>query len=126
MAIASKRPNRKVTGSRYVAYRHKRVFELMRLPTLTKLGEKSTMSLRGKGGIKKTVTLVANTANVYIPKQKKYVQAKIKTIVDNAANRHFIRRNIITKGAILDTEVGKARVTSRPGQEGAINAVLIE
>ncbi|MEK6949175.1 MAG: 30S ribosomal protein S8e, partial [Nanoarchaeota archaeon] len=49
----------------------------------------------------------------------------IKTISGNPANRHFVRRNIMTKGAIIETEKGKARITSRPGQDGAVNAVLI-
>ncbi|MCD6558125.1 MAG: 30S ribosomal protein S8e, partial [Candidatus Aenigmarchaeota archaeon] len=38
----------------------------------------------------------------------------------------FVRRNIITKGAIIMTEDGRAVVTNRPGQEGVINAKLIE
>ncbi|MEM2426420.1 MAG: hypothetical protein QXE83_05420 [Archaeoglobaceae archaeon] len=32
----------------------------------------------------------------------------------------------MTKGAIIQTEIGKAKVTNRPSQEGIINAVLIE
>lgn len=126
MTLTSTRPRRKVSGSRYVAYRKKRTFESRRLPTLTKLSETRKASLRGQGGSKKTILLTANIANIYNPKEKKYIKAKIKTIVDNAANRHFIRRNILTKGAIIDTEAGKARVTSRPGQEGTVNAILIE
>ncbi|MBS3163365.1 30S ribosomal protein S8e, partial [Candidatus Woesearchaeota archaeon] len=51
--------------------------------------------------------------------------AKIKTILENPANRHYVRRNIITKGSVIDTDLGKARVTNKPGQEGAINAILI-
>ncbi|RLF79472.1 30S ribosomal protein S8e, partial [Thermococci archaeon] len=42
------------------------------------------------------------------------------------ANRQYVRRNIITKGAIIQTEIGKAIVTSRPGQDGVVNAVLIK
>ena len=57
---------------------------------------------------------------------KKYSKLKILNIIDNKANRHFVRRNIITKGAIIKTEKGNARVNSRPGQEGSINAVLVE
>ena len=46
-------------------------------------------------------------------------------VVENPANRHFVRRNIMTKGTVIETEKGKARITSRPGQDGTINAVLI-
>ena len=126
MALTKTRSKRQVSGSRYIAYRKKRVYEKRRLPTLTKLGEKKTSTLNTRGGHSKTITLSNNIANIYKPKEKKYVKAKIKAIIDNTANRHFVRRNILTKGAIIETEVGKARVTSRPGQEGAINAVLIE
>ena len=51
---------------------------------------------------------------------------KIKTVIESPDNRHYARENVLTKGAIIDTEAGKARITSRPGQEGVVNAVLIE
>jgi small subunit ribosomal protein S8e len=37
-----------------------------------------------------------------------------------------VRRNIVTKGAIIETDAGQARVVSRPGQDGQVNAVLLE
>ena len=46
-------------------------------------------------------------------------------VVENPANRHYIRRNILTRGTIIKTEKGNARITSRPGQDGVVNAVLI-
>ncbi len=125
MAMVSSRPKRKVTGGRYRDYRKKRVFEGRREATLTKLGEKKPRVLRGVGANTKNYLMQADTANVYDPKTKKYSQAKIKTIIENTANRHFVRRNIITKGTVIDTDLGKAKVTSRPGQEGTINAVLL-
>ena len=64
--------------------------------------------------------------SLYDPKAKKCSKATIKNVSGNPANRHFVRRNIITKGAVVETDKGKARITSRPGQEGTINAVLIE
>jgi small subunit ribosomal protein S8e len=63
--------------------------------------------------------------NLADPKTKKVTKAKITTVVENPANRNFVRRNILTKGTIVETEKGKARITSRPGQEGTVNAVLI-
>ena len=59
-------------------------------------------------------------------KGKKYKRVKIETVIDNPANRNFIRRNILTKGTIVKTELGKARITNRPGQEAHVNAVLIQ
>ena len=52
-------------------------------------------------------------------------KVKIKTIIENQANRNFVRRNIMNKGAIIDTEIGKAKITSRPGQDGTVNAILV-
>jgi small subunit ribosomal protein S8e len=47
-------------------------------------------------------------------------------VVENPANPHYVRRNILTKGAIVETEFGKARIISRPGQHGVINGVLVK
>ena len=63
--------------------------------------------------------------NVVDPKTKSSKKVKIKTITENPANRNFVRRNIITKGAVIETELGKAKITGRPGQDAAINAVLL-
>ena len=52
-------------------------------------------------------------------------KARIKNVVECPANRHYARENIMTKGSIIETDAGRARVTSRPGQSGVINAVLI-
>lgn len=126
MAIAHYRAKRKVSGSPYKSWRTKRKFELGREPTMTKIEKKKMKILKTRGGNKKSVLLSEGTANIYDPKTKKYAKIKIKTVVESPANRHFIRRNILTKGTIIDTEKGRARITNRPGQEGVINAVLIE
>lgn len=125
MAIAQTRPKRKATGGRYIAFRKKRQYELGREPSFTKLGKKRVQSIRIMGANRKFRLLSAETANLFDPKTKAFKQARIKTITDNPANRHFIRRNIMTKGSVIDTELGKARITSRPGQDGVVNAVLI-
>lgn len=119
------RPKRKVSGGRYVNLRKKRLTDLASEPTLTGLGEAKKKIIRIRAGELKERLLMANTANVYDKKSKKHKIAKIKTILENPANRHYVRRNIITKGSIIDTELGKARVTNKPGQEGAINAILV-
>ena len=125
MAISQARSRRKQSGGRYKDYRKKRQFELGRQPSFTKLGKKRVQVIRTMGSNRKLRLLSADTANLFEPKSKTFKQAKIKTITDNPANRHFIRRNIMTKGSIIETEFGKARITSRPGQDGVVNAVLI-
>ncbi len=125
MALSQSRPRRKQTGARYKDYRKKRQFELGREPSFTKLGKKRKRTIRTLGSNRKLRLLSAETANLFDPKSKSFKQAKIKTITDNPANRHFIRRNIMTRGSVIDTELGKARITSRPGQDGVVNAILI-
>lgn len=125
MARSQERSRRKVTGSRYVALRKKKSYEIGRDPTLTKLGEQKKKTIRTRAGDKKEVILTADTINVLDPKTKKSSKIKIQKVIENPANRHFVRRNILTKGTILETEKGKVKITSRPGQEGAINAIIV-
>ncbi|MDD5133190.1 MAG: 30S ribosomal protein S8e [Candidatus Nanoarchaeia archaeon] len=119
------RAKRKITSGKYISFRKKKISELAGNPILTSLQETKKKSVRIRSGCTKQKMLTANLANVFNPKTKKSKVVKIKTIVENPANRHYVRRNIMTKGAIIDTELGKAKVTSRPGQEGTLNAVLI-
>ena len=125
MAISQLRSKLKATGGRYIPSRKKKLYELGRNPALTKLGERRIVAIRTKGNRQKMRLLKIDIANVFNPKSKQYKKAKIKTISENPANRHFIRRNIMTKGSIVETEIGKARITSKPGQHGTINAVLV-
>ena len=126
MALTSHRSKRKASGGRYKDYRKKRVFEIRGQPVLTKLGEKRVKTVRGVGANRKQKTLATNEVNVYDPKTKKNSKETITTIAENLANRHFVRRNIITKGAIVETAKGKVKVTSRPGQEGVLHGVLVK
>jgi len=125
MARAQTRSKRKASGGRYRDYRKKKYYELARTPSHTKVGGLRSSNIGMMGGGEKQVLLSAETANVYDPKQKKYFKSKILTVVENSANRHFIRRNIMTRGAVIKTELGNARITSRPGQEKMVNAVLV-
>ncbi|ACB40489.1 30S ribosomal protein S8e [Pyrobaculum neutrophilum] len=96
-------------------------------PQIPKLGENDVRVVeRVRGGNIKVRMREARFANVYVPKEKRYVKARIVSIVSTPANPDYARRNFIVKGAVIQTEVGKAVVTSRPGQDGVINAVLIE
>lgn len=126
MVITQNRSKRKATGARFgKLYRGKRKFEVGHAPAMTTIGEKFLKIVRTKGGSKKQRLFAGDTANIYNPKEKKYAVAKIKTVTDNPANRHFVRRNVITRGSVIETDIGRAKVTSRPGQDGIINAVLL-
>jgi len=125
MSLVQNRSRRKPSGGRNTSAFTKRVHALGRLPTLTIIGKKRKKSIKMRGGSRKTILLSNDELNVYDSKSKKYQKVKIKGVVENPANRNFIRRNILTKGTVVETELGKARITSRPGQEGTLNGVLV-
>lgn len=116
---------RKFTSGRIIRARGKRRFELGGEEASTHLGEKILKTQRGIGGSLKVRLLRDSTAIVMDPKTKTSKKVTIQTVSGNPANVHFVRRNIMTKGAIIKTELGQARITNRPGQEGSINAILI-
>ena len=117
-------PRKKRTGGFIQKHGKKNRYERGRDYLPARIGETRTKALRTMGGNRKTAALLVNTANVAV--DGKYKKAKILSVSANPADSQFVRRNIITKGAIIETDLGKARVTSRPGQTGAINAVLVE
>jgi small subunit ribosomal protein S8e len=116
---------RKPTGGKYMKTRPKRLFEKGSDPANTTLGKPLVKKVRVKGGKEKTKTYRLEKVNVLDPKTKKFSSAVVKVVLENPANRNFARRNIITKGCVIETDKGKARVTSRPGQNGGMTAVLI-
>ena len=89
------------------------------------LGETKRKFLRGRGGNIKSRLLSDKQACVTDPKSGKTERVKIMRVVKNPANIDYNRRGVITKGAIVETSLGLARVTSRPGQHGLLNAVLV-
>ncbi|MCH8328903.1 MAG: 30S ribosomal protein S8e [Nanoarchaeota archaeon] len=126
MAISQRRSLRKPSGGRYKQQgRKKKQYELGRQPAFTKLEKKRAKYVRTMGSNRKIRLLSADTANLFDTKTKKYEQVKIKAVIENPADRHFVRRSIMTKGTVIETDKGKARITSRPGQDGTVNAVLI-
>ena len=120
------RSRRKPTGGLYRPHRKKRKYEMGRPQIETLIGERKIRKVRVRGGNYKVKLVRDKYANVYIPSEGKVVRVEIKRVVENPAHVHYARRNVITKGAIIETEIGLARVTNRPSQEGLINAVLIE
>jgi small subunit ribosomal protein S8e len=116
---------RKRTGGRKRAYRVKRNYEKGGFPAETTLGETKRRNSRGYGGKIKTKLLKDKYASVTDPKSGKAEKTEILRVVKNKANVDYNRRGVITKGAEIETNLGLARVTSRPGGDGIINAVLI-
>jgi len=116
---------RKVTGGRRRPAAMKRRTEIGLAPADTHIGEDRRKAIRTFGGNEKSRALRANFANVTNAKGETK-KVKIETVEENSANPNYVRRNLLTKGAIIKTEIGHARIMSRPGQDGVINAVLLE
>ncbi len=125
MAKDQDRSKVKPSGGRIKSYRKKKLALIAREPSLTKVGERRLRRIGVLGGNLKLRLLKADTVNVLDQKTKTHSKAKIITIAECPANRNYVRRNIMTKGTIVETDKGKARITSRPGQDGSVNAVLI-
>jgi small subunit ribosomal protein S8e len=97
---------------------------LGREPTETTVDEPRFQTVDQRGTGTKTRALATNVAHVADGGET--VTADIENVVENPSNINYVRRNIITKGAIIETSEGEARVTSRPGQTGQVNAVLLD
>jgi len=115
---------RKFTGGRKVAMRDRRKFEIDRYPNEAVMGTMEIVSRRIRGNNVKNALKTAEFANVVDPVSKKVVRARILQVTKNSANKDYERRGVMTKGALLETESGTARVVSRPGQDGTVNAIL--
>ncbi len=117
---------KKITGGKKRSNRGKRKYEVGSYPTFTRLGSEDFVEVeRVRGGNIKLRLKRCEYANVMDARSGKAQKVKILRIIDTPANREYARRGIITKGSIIETELGRAKVTSRPGQDGVINAVLI-
>ncbi len=125
MSISQARSKRKPSGSIYKDIRGKKHYECGNSPVRTRIGERRTKTRRTRSGERKLVLLRSETINLFDAKSKKSVKAKMISVVDNPANRNFIRANVLTRGTVVKTDKGDARVTNRPGQEGTVNGVLV-
>lgn len=126
MGIYQGNDPRKITGGIRRPNRKKRKYELGGYPLLTKVGDRDIrVRERVRGGSILVRAKAVAYANVYDPETKTYKKVKISRVVENEANREYVRLGIITKGAVVETEIGLARVTSRPSKDGVVNAVLV-
>ncbi len=117
---------RKPTGGKRKRFRKKRRHNAGSDPAETSLETRRTSRVRTRGGSLKTRLLSDEYANVYNPKKERMIKTKIVKVEANPANKDYDRRGVITRGTVIMTEEGKASVTSRPGQDGVINAIIIE
>jgi len=114
---------KKISGGKYIKSRKKKLYELPGQRRIVKLGNKKRKSKRVVGGNKKAFLLQIDEVNVQTKGKSK--KAKIKNVLETPSNRFLARQNIITKGTIVETDLGKVRITNRPSQESVLNGILI-
>ena len=125
MVIYQIKSKRKPTGGRYKRLKVKKLSRLGNHPRNANLNEKRIKTVRSKGGNLKKTILSINTINVFDKNSNKHKLVKIENVMETPANRNFVTRNIMTKGAVVKTELGNVKITSRPGQEGSLEGILV-
>lgn len=115
---------KKISGGKYVKNRKKKSYEIAGQKRVVKIGEEKRKAKRVRGGKRKVFLLKSNFINIKVKGEKKKIV--IKNVLETPSNRFLARQNILTKGTIVDTELGKVRITNRPSQEGMINGILVE
>lgn len=115
---------RKITGGKYKTPKKKRLTGRQSQTRIVRLGIKKTKVLRGRGGTRKLVSLSGNFMNII--SGKKSTKTQIKNVIETPSNTFLARQNVLVKGAIVETDLGKAKITNRPSQEGVIQGILIE
>jgi small subunit ribosomal protein S8e len=125
MARSQARSKRRYTGKKYKRFHKKRKMELDRAPIETEIGQEKKKKQRILGGNMKLKLFSTSYINVTDPNSNKTSKVRVVRFDSNQATKDWNRRHILTKGAIVETELGKAKVTSRPGQDGVLNGVLV-
>jgi small subunit ribosomal protein S8e len=126
MSITFKRSNRKFTGGLLHKQRKKKKRDFGSDFIPVKLGEEKKKTMVGLSNFTKQRLLQANFINVTDPKTGKTKKTKIIGVIEHMDNINYTRMNIVTKGCVVKTESGNAKVTSRPGQDGLVNGILVE
>ena len=115
----------KITGGRRRPLRVRRKYEIDRYPNEPLIGQAVNVTRKVRGKNQKTALKTIDFVNLAIPNSK-VKRSKIVRVLENPTNSDYQRRGVITKGAILETEDGKCKVVSKPGQHGAVNAIIIK
>ena len=126
MAWHDRLTKRKKTGGKKRAFRTHRVYEQGRQPVETQFGETQRKEVKGISRISKVKLVKADYVNVSNPATGTTERLEILDVVSNPAKADYNRRGVITKGTIVRTKKGLAKIVSRPGQDGSLSAVVYE
>src|SRR3989338_11319529 len=114
---------RKITGGKYHKFRKRKLHKKHNQERAVTLGETKRKKIRVIGGRIKITLLKTNEVNILV--KGKLQKAQIKNVLETPQNRFLARQNRLIKSAIIETSLGKAKISNRPSQEGQVNAVLI-
>lgn len=114
----------KITGGTRHPLRTRRKYECDRYPNEALTGAQVTITRRTRGKNSKTALKTVDFANL-VTEGNVVKKTRIIKVLDNPTNNDYKRRGVITKGAVLETEDGRCRIVSRPGQDGTVNAVPV-
>ena len=115
---------RKISGGKYHKQKKKKLYENKSQERTVLLGETKRKQRRARGGNVRTLLLKANIVNLLIDGKLK--KTEIKNVIETPQNKFLARQNRLLKGAIIETGLGKARITNRPTREGQVNATLVK
>ena len=115
----------KLTGGRRHPLRIRRKYEIDRYPNEALAEAQHTVTRKVRGKNNKTGLKTIDFVNL-ATSGSKVKKTKIVKVLENPTNNDYQRRGVITKGAILETQDGKCKVVSRPGQDGVVNAIIIK
>jgi len=115
----------KITGGVRHPLRIRRKYETDRYPNEALAGAQVTVTRRTRGGNSKTALKTIDFVNL-VTEGNRVKKTKILKVLENPTNNDYKRRGVITKGAILETEDGRCKIVSRPGQDGVANAAPVK
>ena len=97
----SSKNKRRLTGGRMPIHRKKRKFEMGRQASMTKLGEKKVINVRGRGGNIKRRALKLNEGNFTWISEQVTKKCKIVEVIYNATNNELVRTQTLVKNSIV-------------------------
>ncbi|MCK4688612.1 MAG: 30S ribosomal protein S8e, partial [Candidatus Lokiarchaeota archaeon] len=110
MARSQARSKRKFTGKKYKHFKKKRKRELERPTIDTTIDDEKKKKQRVMGGNTKLKLFSSQYINVTDPNTNKTSKVRILGFESNDASKDLTRRHILTKGAVVETELGNAKI----------------
>ena len=95
------RHKRRATGGRMPIHKKKRKFEMGRVPTMTKLGAKKVINVRGRGGNVKRRALRCDSGNFAWGSEAMAAKTRVLDCAYNATNNELVRTKTLVKNTIV-------------------------